>query len=98
MTKSARLCDDLRRLPQMPSSETISVDSLPARTALPSRVPSSTHHSSTASASNRTARLTNRKGDSARRRTYDAGGLPEADRRAMFAGNANRLYRLGLAL
>ena len=33
----------------MPSSDTISVDSLPARTALPSRVPSSTHHSSTAS-------------------------------------------------
>jgi hypothetical protein len=33
----------------MPSSDTISVDSLPARTALPRRVPSSSHHSSTAS-------------------------------------------------
>ncbi len=30
----------------MPSIETISVDSLPARTALPSRVPSSTYQSS----------------------------------------------------
>ncbi len=33
----------------MPSSDTISVDSLPARTALPRRVPSSTHHRPTAS-------------------------------------------------